>query len=179
MAELLDQPLSVLLGSGDGTFAAKQSFTAGPSAPGNVEVGDFNGDGVVDVVTADFGTGTGSTVSVLFGNSLSGVSALQRFSLATRDGARAAMTYFAQVQTRVSSQRGIVGAFESRAQYAASTLSVSSEEFSAAESRITDADIAEESANLVKLQILQQAGAAVLSQANQGPALALVLLKAV
>ncbi len=40
-----------------------------------------------------------------------------------------------------------------------------------------DADVAEETASLVRLQILQQAGAAVLAQANQQPALALQLLK--
>jgi flagellin len=115
-------------------------------------------------------------VSVQLGNTLHGVSALQTFSLATRDAARSAITYFAQVQTRLSSQRGTVGVFQSRAQYAVNTLAEASGEFVAAESRITDADIAEESANLVKERILQQAGAEVLASANQQPALVLKLL---
>ena len=43
---------SVLLGNGDGTFQAKQSFGTG-AGPTSVAVGDFNGDGVKDLVTAD------------------------------------------------------------------------------------------------------------------------------
>jgi flagellin len=57
------------------------------------------------------------------------------------------------------------------------TLSSSRENFAAAAGRIMDADVAEESAALTRTQILQQAGAAVLSQANQQPALALQLLR--
>ena len=59
---------------------------------------------------------------------------------------------------------------------ALSTLAVARENFAAAESRIMDADIAEESSLLVRTQILQQAGAAVLGQANLQPSLALRLL---
>jgi flagellin len=51
------------------------------------------------------------------------------------------------------------------------------ENLSAAESRIRDVDVAEESAALVRNQVLQQASAAMLSQANQAPNIALSLLK--
>jgi flagellin len=57
-----------------------------------------------------------------------------------------------------------------------STLGVARENFLAAESRIRDVDVAAESAELTRLSILQQAGASVLAQANQAPALALSLL---
>ena len=60
---------------------------------------------------------------------------------------------------------------------AAETLRLSSENFRAAESRIVDADVAEESAGLVKNRTLQQAGAAVLAQADQLPAPALPPLR--
>ena len=46
-------PTSVLLGNGNGTFQAKQDFGTG-SGPGYVAVGDFNGDGKSDLVTADY-----------------------------------------------------------------------------------------------------------------------------
>ena len=74
-------------------------------------------------------------------------------------------------------QRGTIGAFQSRVEVASSVLQSTTENYRAAESRIRDADIASEVANLVRLQILQQAAMAILAQANQQPALALRLLR--
>lgn len=74
-------------------------------------------------------------------------------------------------------QRGNLGATESRLTVAINNLSVARENFAAAESRIRDVDVATEAAELTRLNILQQAGAAVLSQANQQPQLALSLLR--
>lgn len=76
----------------------------------------------------------------------------------------------------VSAQRGRLGESESRLKTAISNLQIARETYAAAESQIRDADIAEESANLTRLGILQQAGASILSQANQQPRLALQLL---
>jgi flagellin len=59
---------------------------------------------------------------------------------------------------------------------ASQNLSIAIENFSASESRIRNVDVAKESANMTKNQILQQAAATVLSQANQAPQLALKLL---
>lgn len=76
----------------------------------------------------------------------------------------------------VATKRGSLGAVESRLNTAIANLRVARENFAAAESRIRDADVAEETANLTRASILQQAGVAVLAQANQQPALALQLL---
>lgn len=76
----------------------------------------------------------------------------------------------------LASQRGTLGATESRLRVAINNLSVSRENFAAAESRIRDVDVASAAAELTRLNILQQAGAAVLAQANQQPSLALSLL---
>lgn len=76
----------------------------------------------------------------------------------------------------LTTARGTLGAAESRLQVAITNLSVARENFTAAESQIRDVDVAAESATLTRLNILQQAGAAVLAQANQQPALALSLL---
>jgi flagellin len=73
--------------------------------------------------------------------------------------------------------RGNLGAAESRLNVAINGLSVARENFTAAESRIRDADVASEAAELTRLSILQQAGASILSQANQSPQLALSLLR--
>jgi flagellin len=90
--------------------------------------------------------------------------------------ARTALVAVTAAIEEVASRRGSVGAVESRLEVAIGNLRQARENFSQAESRIRDADIATESAELARLQILQQAGAAVALQANQQPALALRLL---
>jgi len=77
----------------------------------------------------------------------------------------------------LASTRGRLGAAESRLRVAINSLAVARENFASAESRIRDVDVASEAAELTRLGILQQAGAAVLAQANQQPALALNLLR--
>ena len=73
--------------------------------------------------------------------------------------------------------RGTLGAAESRLSVTINNLQVARENYMAAESRIRDVDVASEAAELTRLNILQQAAAAVLAQANQQPALALSLLQ--
>jgi flagellin len=73
--------------------------------------------------------------------------------------------------------RGSLGSGESRLRLAIANLSSTRENFAAAEGRIRDADVASDSAELTRLNILQQAGASVLAQANQVPQLALSLLR--
>jgi flagellin len=77
----------------------------------------------------------------------------------------------------LAARRGSLGAVESRLRSTVSSLGVQRENFAAAESRIRDVDVAAESAELTRLNILQQAGASVLAQANQAPSLALSLLR--
>ena len=77
----------------------------------------------------------------------------------------------------LASTRGNLGAAEARLRVSINNLSVSRENFAAAESRIRDVDVASEAAELTRLNILQQASASILSQANQQPELALSLLR--
>lgn len=79
--------------------------------------------------------------------------------------------------TSVTRNRGTLGAAESRLDTTIQNLAVARENFTAAESRIRDADVAAEAAELTRLSILQQAGTAILAQANQQPGLALQLLR--
>ena len=76
----------------------------------------------------------------------------------------------------LTTSRGTLGAAESRLNVTINNLQVARENFAAAESGIRDVDVASEAATLTRLNILQQAGASVLAQANQQPALALSLL---
>lgn len=76
----------------------------------------------------------------------------------------------------LASTRGVLGATEARLRVSINNLSVARENYASAESRIRDVDVAAEAAELTRLNILQQAGASVLAQANQQPSLALSLL---
>ena len=78
--------------------------------------------------------------------------------------------------TEISSRRGTIGSTINRLDSAMDQLDTQYENLSAANSRITDADIATESSNYIKNQILQQASASLLTQANQQPNIALSLI---
>jgi flagellin len=77
----------------------------------------------------------------------------------------------------VNSQRATYGAMQNRFEAVISNLQVAAENQSAARSRITDADFAKETAALTRAQILQQAGTAMLAQANAAPQSVLSLLR--
>ncbi len=81
-----------------------------------------------------------------------------------------------QALTKVNDQRAVFGAVQNRFDAVISNLQVSSENVSAARGRIMDADFASETANLTRAQILQQAGTAMLAQANSAPQSVLKLL---
>ena len=78
---------------------------------------------------------------------------------------------------KVSSERATLGAAQNRMDQVISNLQISVENQSAAKSRITDADFASETANLSRANILQQAGNAMIAQANQIPSQVLSLLR--
>ncbi|MCI5066511.1 flagellin FliC [bacterium] len=124
--------------------------------------------------------GVQGTLSAL-GLANSGSSALS-FSIsantseAAQSASRLALDAVNNAITSLAVTRGNLGATEARLNVAIKNLSVSRENFAAAESRIRDVDVAQEAAELTRLNILQQAGASVLAQANQQPQLALSLL---
>jgi flagellin len=94
----------------------------------------------------------------------------------SQNASRIALDAIKLAITSVSRVRGTLGAAESRLETTIQNLMVARENFMAAESRIRDVDVATEAAELTRLSILQQAGAAILAQANQQPSLALQLL---
>ena len=79
--------------------------------------------------------------------------------------------------TAVSSARSTLGAIQNRLEDAVSNLGVYQENISAAQSRIRDVDVAAETVNFTKLQILSQSGTAMLAQANSAPQNVLSLLR--
>ena len=77
----------------------------------------------------------------------------------------------------VSSQRATFGAAQNALEHTVNNLNVAAENFTASESRIRDLDVASEMVNFTKTQILQQAGTAILAQANSAPQSILTLLR--
>lgn len=113
------------------------------------------------------------TTSTLGSTSLTIASA----SLSTATNAQAAIATFDKAIQQLSQARAKVGATQNRMTVTVSNLSVTQQNLTAANSRIMDVDVAAESSNLTKSQILSQAGLAVLAQANSLPQSALKLLQ--
>lgn len=103
--------------------------------------------------------------------------ALSTIDVSTASGANDAITAIDNAIASVNSSRSDLGAIQNRFASTVSTLQSTSENLSAAKSRITDADFAAETATLTRGQILQQAGTAMLAQANSLPNGVLALLR--
>lgn len=110
------------------------------------------------------------------GSSQVTVSIIDTTDAGAQSAARHALDAINAAIGSVTRNRGTLGAAESRLDVTIGNLQVARENFQAAESRIRDVDVAAEAAELTRLNILQQAGAAVLAQANAQPQLALQLL---
>ena len=164
--------IQTYLGNGDGTFnAGNTAFTLTNSEA--MSFGDFNKDGRTDIAITGFGT---KNVSIGLADGTTTLLTKQ-FDITTQANARDALTFLNDQLSRISLERGAEGAFQSRLQVTNSNLQSLRENYDAASSRITDADIAQTSSELIRNNIVQQAAASVLAQANQLPALALQLLR--
>lgn len=98
-------------------------------------------------------------------------------SIASASGASSAITAIDAALDTANTSRATLGAYQNRFESVISNLQVSSENMSAAKSRIMDADFAAETAKMTRAQILQQAGTAMLAQANQLPNSVMTLLR--
>ena len=98
-------------------------------------------------------------------------------SITDRDDANSHLSDIDQAIQKISAARSSFGAMQSRFEYASDAIDVQRENVEAAHSRIADADVAFETSELAQGRLLQEFGAAVLSQANQTPARAMRLLE--
>jgi flagellin len=150
----------------------------------------FNGvsllSGTGTTVTFQVGANQGETLNVTFGGLDAGVAAVSAFvnsanvSAVFGTGALTDTATISAIDTAinyVSTTRGTFGAAQNRLEHTINSLNVASENLAASESRIRDLDVAAEMVNFTKLQILQQAGTAILAQANQAPQSVLALLR--
>lgn len=102
---------------------------------------------------------------------------LDAAAVGSQADARAALTVLDAAQSQVSTTRGSLGAAQNRFSLASLRLGDAAESSIAADQRIRDTDVARETAELARNQMLSQAGVSVLGQANQLPQMALSLLR--
>jgi flagellin len=138
---------------------------------------DAAGAAVV-VSAAGFSTATtGFTAADLAVSADSTAVGLDDLNVDTVEDAWLAIKQIDDALSQVNSSRATLGAVQSRFENAVSNIMIQSENTAAARGRIVDADFAQETANLSKSQILQQAGTAMVAQANQLPQQVLSLLR--
>jgi flagellin len=144
---------------------------------------EFNGLTLLDgdqVSGLSFQVGMGTTADdrLTISIATSGASALglSASTISSTGGADTAIAALDDAIEDISTRRASLGSMQNRLTTTMSNLETYATNLSAANSRIVDVDVAEETANLTKSQILLQAGTAMLAQANQGPQVALSLL---
>ena len=163
--------------------AAAQDFTAGnklsidtavASGTATLQTGANQGDETeVAFVNTSLAGGTGVTPMDTLAATLN---TFASDGGATRDNASSLISALDTALGSISSSRATLGAAQNRLQHTIANLGTTSENLSASNSRIRDVDVATESSNMAKNQVLEQAGVSVLAQANQLPQLALKLL---
>lgn len=154
-------------------------------ASGSVSTGDSVAIVARKTVTADadnsfafqIGANSTQTISVDVSDMSAKALKVDTVKIDTQKGAEASISAVEQALRDVSGERSKLGAFQNRLEHTINNLGTSSENLSAAESRIRDVDMAKEMMEFTKMNILSQAAQAMLAQANQQPQGVLQLLR--
>ncbi len=176
----VDDDGNVVVANADGEVMTIAETNVGNSGEGftDSELGALNGqvslnsDAAIVLEEATAGALEGIGLDAV-GN---GTTTINKVSVATREDAVDAIGSVDAALAQIGSMRGDLGAVQNRFESTIANLQNVSENLSAARSRILDADIAQETSEMTKQNILQQAGVSILAQANQAPQLALSLL---
>ena len=194
-AELSSSKNSIKLVSAEGYDIKIGNFQAGGTATTDsvvtvegVALNESGGTGGTDSITVggkvSFNSSTAFSVSTDTGTTLlagatvaSSLSSVGSANIGTQSGATSALTVIDGALSFVDDLRAALGAVQNRFSSVVASNQATAENVSAARSRIQDADFAAETANLSRAQILQQAGTAMLAQANQQAQNVLSLLR--
>lgn len=155
-----------LTGSSGGAFTMDGTTNTAGSAVGSVSL-----------TSANAFTMTPAPDASIFATTTSSLSSLSQVDISTAKGASNALDTIDAALAQINSGRASLGAIQNRFTSVIASLATTSENLTASRGRIQDADFAAETANLTRSQILQQAGTAMLAQANSGPQSVLSLLK--
>ncbi|GAB6043460.1 flagellin N-terminal helical domain-containing protein [Endothiovibrio diazotrophicus] len=148
-------------------FNGQKVLATSGSVDIQVGAGGTSGVDTIQVNTANLAGTTGNGIGSALGGNL---------NISTQGGAQSAISMIDRMLDRVSSMRADYGAVQNRFESSMSNLSNVAMNLSASNSRITDADYAQTTAEQTRLMILQRAGVAMMGQANAVPQFALNLL---
>lgn len=137
----------------------------------------LNGDFTSTAAVFQIGADAGETINVTIGEATTSVLGIDSITISSNSAASNAISIIDSAISSVDSNRSNLGAMQNRFESTIANLMNVAEKLSAARSQILDANVAEETSEMLRNNIRQQAGTAMLSQANQAPQMALSLLQ--
>jgi flagellin len=187
MRELAVQSATDTYSSGDRALLQKEFSQLREEISRTAQLTNFNGQQLLkegSLLTFQIGANSGDVLTYSTTNlsetiSLGGTSIGDEggVSISTREGAESALDSIDNAMDEINSERARMGAMINRLGYAGDNLTNISQNLTAARSRVEDTEYASATRELARTQIIQQAGMAMLAQANQQPQAVLALLK--
>ncbi len=183
LRELSSQSASGTVGNTERSYIDQEFIALRSEIDRIAQVTEFNGQALTSGSTISFSiaigfrSGTGNTLSLDLNDITTTSLGLGSVNVSTSANATSALANIDNAISAIATARAEYGSIQNRFEATIANLQVTSENLTAAESRIRDADIALETANFTKNQILVQAGIATLAQANTLPQQALALLR--
>ncbi|HQR13904.1 MAG TPA: flagellin [Nitrospira sp.] len=183
MRELATQSASGTLGTTERSYLDQEFVSLRSEIDRIATTTEYNGQPLLSgssntfEVFIGFKSGSGNSLSVALADLDVAAIGLTGASVSTAAAAQSMLSNIDSAISAVATARANYGSIQSRFEVAIQNLTVTAENFTAAESRIRDADIAQETSVFTKNQILTQSGIAILAQANSLPQQALALLR--
>jgi flagellin-like hook-associated protein FlgL len=172
----LSSTSSVWLNNQAGGFTLSQTLSSSSNGNHTPAVGDFNGDGAQDIVLGGYDAGFGDSGLRMHLAQKVDTTTIGVFNLSSQATARESLDRAKTLISAISSHRGVLGATLSRLESMNQNLTSRSTEYTAAQGRIQDADIAVEMSEYIRKNILSNIGASILGKATNN-SIVLNLLK--
>ena len=183
LRELASQSSSGTVGATERSYIDQEFLALRSEIDRIAQVTEFNGQALTSgssisfSIQVGFKSGSGNTLSMDLNQLTISALGISSVNVSSAANAQSALSNIDSAISSVATARAEYGSLQNRFEATIANLEVSSENLTAAESRIRDADIAYETSQFTKNQVLVQAGIAVLAQANTLPQQALALLQ--
>jgi flagellin len=183
LRELASQSSSGTVGTTERSYIDQEFLALRSEMDRIAQVTEFNGQALTSgssisfTMQVGFKSGTGNTLTMDLNDLTITSLGLSSVNVSTANNAQSALSNIDSAISAVATARSEYGSLQNRFEATIANLSISAENLTAAESRIRDADIAYETSQFTKNQVLVQTGIAVLAQANTLPQQALALLR--